>query len=134
GNPSSPRLAAVGCLHFTSHGLPPSPRGAFFSNDPPAAETFPLSLHDALPIFVAAPGRTGLVITALAAGVALVLLIAGLIRSNERSEEHTSELQSLTNLVCRLLLEKKNTTSHRTRSLSYSCLSRARPSPPFRSC
>src|SRR5437016_9232246 len=26
----------------------------------------------------------------------------------ERSEEHTSELQSLTNLVCRLLLEKKN--------------------------
>ena len=28
-----------------------------------------------------------------------------------RSEEHTSELQSLTNLVCRLLLEKKNSTS-----------------------
>src|SRR5258706_11641066 len=30
-------------------------------------------------------------------------------RRVERSEEHTSELQSLTNLVCRLLLEKKNT-------------------------
>src|SRR5258706_6531221 len=30
-----------------------------------------------------------------------------------RSEEHTSELQSLTNLVCRLLLEKKNTTTLR---------------------
>src|SRR5258706_12175269 len=29
-------------------------------------------------------------------------------RGGERSEEHTSELQSLTNLVCRLLLEKKN--------------------------
>src|SRR5438093_10364438 len=29
----------------------------------------------------------------------------------ERSEEHTSELQSLTNLVCRLLLEKKNSAS-----------------------
>src|SRR5262249_62343502 len=28
-----------------------------------------------------------------------------------RSEEHTSELQSLTNLVCRLLLEKKNTSA-----------------------
>src|SRR2546430_10691447 len=28
-----------------------------------------------------------------------------------RSEEHTSELQSQSNLVCRLLLEKKNTTS-----------------------
>src|SRR5258706_6141894 len=32
----------------------------------------------------------------------------GLIRRRRRSEEHTSELQSLTNLVCRLLLEKKN--------------------------
>src|SRR5262249_59113407 len=31
-------------------------------------------------------------------------------RSRERSEEHTSELQSLTNLVCRLLLEKKKTS------------------------
>src|SRR5438093_13127341 len=30
--------------------------------------------------------------------------------SGERSEEHTSELQSLTNLVCRLLLEKKTDT------------------------
>src|SRR5258706_7388964 len=30
-----------------------------------------------------------------------------------RSEEHTSELQSLTNLVCRLLLEKKKTNTHR---------------------
>src|SRR5262249_60474734 len=32
--------------------------------------------------------------------------------SNQRSEEHTSELQSLTNLVCRLLLEKKKHTPH----------------------
>src|SRR5438093_9107861 len=32
---------------------------------------------------------------------------AGVPRSTARSEEHTSELQSLTNLVCRLLLEKK---------------------------
>src|SRR5262249_59906811 len=32
--------------------------------------------------------------------------------AEERSEEHTSELQSLTNLVCRLLLEKKNTHAH----------------------
>src|SRR5438046_5942951 len=31
-------------------------------------------------------------------------------RPNPRSEEHTSELQSLTNLVCRLLLEKKKKT------------------------
>src|SRR5437016_7716861 len=33
--------------------------------------------------------------------------------SGGRSEEHTSELQSLTNLVCRLLLEKKNKTRQR---------------------
>src|SRR5438093_10162985 len=32
----------------------------------------------------------------------------------QRSEEHTSELQSLTNLVCRLLLEKKNKTEEQT--------------------
>src|SRR5262249_57788682 len=35
-------------------------------------------------------------------------------RSEARSEEHTSELQSLTNLVCRLLLEKKENTSNAT--------------------
>src|SRR5256885_8349311 len=34
----------------------------------------------------------------------------GLISSADRSEEHTSELQSPCNLVCRLLLEKKNPT------------------------
>src|SRR5437016_10938057 len=34
---------------------------------------------------------------------------------NWRSEEHTSELQSLTNLVCRLLLEKKNNHRHMLR-------------------
>src|SRR5438046_3957432 len=33
-------------------------------------------------------------------------------KSAERSEEHTSELQSLTNLVCRLLLEKKKNKTH----------------------
>src|SRR2546430_2853347 len=33
-------------------------------------------------------------------------------RSGLRSEEHTSELQSQSNLVCRLLLEKKKTTTH----------------------
>src|SRR5256886_8325159 len=37
-----------------------------------------------------------------------------------RSEEHTSELQSQSNIVCRLLLEKKKTTSERTQSTSYS--------------
>src|SRR5438093_10426526 len=36
-------------------------------------------------------------------------LEAKVMERHERSEEHTSELQSLTNLVCRLLLEKKKT-------------------------
>src|SRR5437016_8956555 len=36
---------------------------------------------------------------------------SGIAVPRERSEEHTSELQSLTNLVCRLLLEKKNCTT-----------------------
>src|SRR5258706_10518353 len=34
-----------------------------------------------------------------------------------RSEEHTSELQSLTNLVCRLLLEKKNTSTRKNNNM-----------------
>src|SRR5258706_11191394 len=46
-----------------------------------------------------------------------------------RSEEHTSELQSLTNLVCRLLLEKRNTLT-RVNSASLKTLTRRRCSPP----
>src|SRR5437016_9429511 len=45
----------------------------------------------------------------LVVAAGLVLAGAGVLR-HDRSEEHTSELQSLTNLVCRLLLEKKNKT------------------------
>src|SRR5258706_11096290 len=37
----------------------------------------------------------------------LFALLRGELHADKRSEEHTSELQSLTNLVCRLLLEKK---------------------------
>src|SRR5947199_7736024 len=39
-----------------------------------------------------------------------------LVDANHRSEEHTSELQSLRHLVCRLLLEKKNTDKRKTRT------------------
>src|ERR1019366_3262518 len=46
----------------------------------------------------------GLIIMTFADALAIILLTGGL--SSPRSEEHTSELQSLTNLVCRLLLEK----------------------------
>src|SRR2546430_7014226 len=76
----------------------------FFFNDTATTEIYTLSLHDALPILVngeklfitnAIPGRT----------IGLVCLVEG----KPRSEEHTSELQSQSNLVCRLLLEKKKT-------------------------
>src|SRR5438046_10665195 len=74
-------------------------------------ELYTLSLHDALPISGAAgrspagsPGRGRAPVTPASTAPAR----AGS-RARVRSEEHTSELQSLTNLVCRLLLEKKKT-------------------------
>src|SRR5438093_5519704 len=46
-------------------------------------------------------------------GVQGAMAKAWLNEENQRSEEHTSELQSLTNLVCRLLLEKKKKTKQK---------------------
>src|SRR5258706_4105442 len=46
------------------------------------------------------------------------------LQRTSRSEEHTSELQSLTNLVCRLLLEKKNKKIHHARQCIRLCRSR----------
>src|SRR5574341_2541450 len=74
----------------------------FFFNDTATTEIYTLSLHDALPIcrepFLVERDE----------------LIAFARRWDpQRSEEHTSELQLPTNLVCRLLLEKKN-NSHTT--------------------
>src|SRR4030066_2574385 len=67
----------------------------FFFNDTATTEIYTLSLHDALPISPTLdPARAG-----QCAGVPPT---AG----DRRSEEHTSELQSHLNLVCRLLLEK----------------------------
>src|SRR5499433_4530045 len=79
----------------------------FFFNDTATTEIYTLSLHDALPI--AGNGQASGQPRAGGAGVALG-------SPRLRSEEHTSELQSLTNLVCRLLLEKKkkNTTTYIT--------------------
>src|SRR2546430_17536771 len=77
----------------------------FFFNDTATTEIYTLSLHDALPI--------SSLITAKRAGrpsnARLKDTISTLIcsPSRSRSEEHTSELQSQSNLVCRLLLEKK---------------------------
>src|SRR5690242_21355618 len=47
-----------------------------------------------------------------------------------RSEEHTSELQSHVNLVCRLLLEKKNSTRHALQ-LDAHTYCECRPQPPL---
>src|SRR5256886_10175457 len=49
--------------------------------------------------------------------------LCGVARSELRSEEHTSELQSQSNLVCRLLLEKK-------KQLDCACIQRASQAPP----
>src|SRR2546425_9716271 len=55
-----------------------------------------------------------------------------LARSHSRSEEHTSELQSLAYLVCRLLLEKKKSLTRRRHSTSPPRSASRRPSPPRR--
>src|SRR5438067_3918248 len=88
----------------------------FFFNDTAPTEIYTLSLHDALPIC------GGTLNEFLALGPAVWREVRGnisrLLRSDEpalrdnaalreRSEEHTSELQSRFDLVCRLLLEKK---------------------------
>src|SRR2546428_8252389 len=87
----------------------------FFFNDTATTEIYTLSLHDALPIFAGLEllrllGRDGLARRdARAVGVERLVLVArDLARGVLRSEEHTSELQSRSDLVCRLLLEKKN--------------------------
>src|SRR5574340_1847349 len=67
----------------------------FFFNDTATTEIYTLSLHDALPISRRRPGPV----------LAAAPPWAG--ETSRRSEEHTSELQSPKDLVCRLLLEKK---------------------------
>src|SRR5438552_12617674 len=79
----------------------------FFFNNPATTEIYTLSLHDALPIYhvgAADEHRTG---GAQPGHGGRVLLRRSAVL--QRSEEHTSELQSPDHLVCRLLLEKKNT-------------------------
>src|SRR2546430_9274189 len=88
-----------------SKGKPPSL--PFFFNDTATTEIYTLSLHDALPICSTNPRRktrSGGWWSRAATRSAFVFSGRSSIR---RSEEHTSELQSQSNLVCRLLLEKK---------------------------
>src|SRR2546421_13103161 len=80
----------------------------FFFNDTATTEIYTLSLHDALPISKAtkqAPSNTKVIHLRSSASIW---------PERKRSEEHTSELQSRSDLVCRLLLEKKKKNGHPT--------------------
>src|SRR5258708_27027592 len=83
----------------------------FFFNDTATTEIYTLSLHDALPIFHhhvrALRGQHGRD-DQLKRTLMIELAVCVRIARTKRSEEHTSELQSPDHLVCRLLLEKKN--------------------------
>src|SRR2546426_11316636 len=91
----------------------------FFFNDTATTEIYTLSLHDALPISERTCGRSRRCwgtptwrprsSTPTWTGTTCAACTGSIIRGREgrRSEEHTSELQSPCNLVCRLLLEKK---------------------------
>src|SRR5258706_9937060 len=98
----------------------------FFFNDTATTEIYTLSLHDALPIsglvrrrhagrqsFYRANSRPIGKVFDWAKRYQLTDPFGhGWVAKTLRSEEHTSELQSLTNLVCRLLLDKKKTRLH----------------------
>src|SRR5256885_15860424 len=92
-------IGSVGSLHVLSF---------FFFNDTATTEIYTLSLHDALPISVRHLGTTSPSL-ARPRGTQLSVCAPGRFVEVEpgRSEEHTSELQSPCNLVCRLLLETK---------------------------
>src|SRR5262249_57808714 len=105
-------------LLFLTHAFLPF-FSLFFFNDPPTPKIYPLSLHDALPIWPGGvrsldPSRSSR--SPIRSGSDRPRPSA----RRARSEEHTSELQSLTNLVCRLLLEKKKKkSSYEARSCRY---------------
>src|SRR5438132_14385013 len=88
----------------------------FFFNDPATTEIYTLSLHDALPICMKViPDHT------LDDCPPLDILVVpggwGTRATRMRSEEHTSELQSHSDLVCRLLLEKKKKKKKQKKAL-----------------
>src|SRR2546429_6996998 len=82
----------------------------FFFNDTATTEIYTLSLHDALPISRISPRQPGRELWPGSGRFCGAVPQQGFIQQPEnRSEEHTSELQSRLHLVCRLLLEKKKT-------------------------
>src|SRR6195952_5877793 len=91
-----------------------------FFNDTATTEIYTLSLHDALPI-------SQRVQHTLRLGRPRDRDRRRLRRGRRRSEEHTSELQSLRHLVCRLLLEIKNQTFNGSMSSLIAVLPRPPP-------
>src|SRR6266480_7579630 len=73
----------------------------FFFNDTATTEIYTLSLHDALSISIRSPTSSS------TSWTMPFPMLRTATSGRPRSEEHTSELQSHVNLVCRLLLEKK---------------------------
>src|SRR5205823_14822017 len=105
-NPSLPILACHSMYPSDRYTNPPWIR-RFFFNRTSTTQIYTLSLHDALPIWATrSPGRGCVPSTPV--GCSAIGACGG--TSGTRSEEHTSELQSLAYLVCRLLLEKKKST------------------------
>src|SRR2546423_12001204 len=88
----------------------------FFFNDTATTEIYTLSLHDALPIYQARERLKdrGFTDQQIREWAETYIAEEGSAHSRIRSEEHTSELQSLAYLVCRLLLEKKKPLTHPT--------------------
>src|SRR5260370_30669251 len=101
----------------------------FFFNDTATTEIYTLSLHDALPISL----QLGRQARFMARTMAERILISRCsLRSNpqgQRSEEHTSELQSHLKLVCRLLLQKKKKEFRFAQQTQATIATGARPSP-----
>src|SRR5438270_10862385 len=92
----------------------------FIVHAPATTEIYTLSLHDALPISAVetlAPGGSSMNGMNLSGkpGMVQPMQMPPTFGHPPRSEEHTSELQSQSNLVCRLLLEKKKLKSARQR-------------------
>src|SRR5256885_10980091 len=81
--------------------VPPVGPCSFFFNDTATTEIYTLSLHDALPIWCSGPACCPIKAAARRPRA------SGGPDEAPQIEEHTSELQSPCNLVCRLLLEKK---------------------------
>src|SRR5688572_32142884 len=94
---------------------------SYLSSESPPPGLYTLSLHDALPIWLARHTLRAVAMRESSPEAMLSVLNQAILSSEQdnfctlvlasvrvRSEEHTSELQSQSNLVCRLLLEQKN--------------------------